>query len=56
MSLLWAVGLFVGGLVLVIGASEQSVESTVGLSRSVGLSSFLISVVLIGFDPENLAV
>jgi cation:H+ antiporter len=56
MSLRWAVGLFVGGLVLVIGAFEQLVESTVGLSRSVGLSSFLISVVLIGFDPENLAV
>ncbi len=56
MSLLGAVGLFVGGLVLVIAASEQLVESTVGLSRSVGLSSFLISVVFIGFDPENLAV
>lgn len=56
MSLPLALGLFAGGLVLVIGAAEQLVDSTVGLSHSLGLSAFLISVVFIGFDPENLAV
>jgi Ca2+/Na+ antiporter len=56
MSLVLAVGLFGLGLVLVIGSAEQLVESTVGLSHTLGLSAFLISVVFIGFDPENLAV
>ncbi len=56
MSLVLAVGLFGAGLVLVVGAAERLVESTVGVSRTLGLSAFLISVVFIGFDPENLAV
>jgi cation:H+ antiporter len=56
MSLVLAVGLFGLGLVLVIGSAEQLVESTVGLSHQLGLSAFLISMVFIGFDPENLAV
>lgn len=56
MSLLLAIGLFAIGLVLVIGSAERLVESTVGLSHNAGLSAFLISVVFIGFDPENLAV
>jgi len=56
MSLVWAIGLFVLGLVIVIAAAERLVESTVGVSRGIGVSAFLLSVVFIGFDPENLAV
>jgi cation:H+ antiporter len=43
-------------LLLVVASAERLVESTVGLSRRLGLTAFLISVVFIGFDPENLAV
>ena len=56
MSLLLAGLLFGTGLLLVVASAERLVESTVGLSRSLGLTAFLISVVFIGFDPENLAV
>ena len=56
MPLIFAVILLVGGLLLVVGSAERLVESTVGLSRSAGVSVFLFSVVLIGFDPETLAV
>lgn len=56
MSLILSTGLFGLGLVLVIGSAERLVESTVDVSRNVGVSAFLISVVLVGFDPENLAV
>lgn len=56
MSLFAALALFGGGLLLVLVSAEWLVESTVGLSHRLGLSAFLISVVFIGFDPENLGV
>jgi cation:H+ antiporter len=56
MSLFVGLGLFGGGLVLVLFFAERLVDSTVGVSHRLGLSAFLISVVFIGFDPENLAV
>jgi Ca2+/Na+ antiporter len=56
MSLLVGLGLFGSGLVLVLFFAERLVDSTVGVSHRLGLSAFLISVVFIGFDPENLAV
>ncbi len=56
MSLLLGLGLFGGGLVLVLFFAERLVDSTLGISHRFGLSAFLISVVFIGFDPENLAV
>lgn len=56
MSLLPALGLFVGGLLLVLFFAERLVDSTVAVSHRLGLSAFLISVLFIGFDPENLAV
>lgn len=56
MSIGWAVVLFVVGLALVLFFAEQLVESTVGTAAGFGISAFLISVVFIGFDPENLAV
>lgn len=56
MSLWVAVGLFLVGLAIVIVAAEQLVEATAGLSQVVGVSPFLLSVIFLGFDPENLAV
>ncbi|NGP86821.1 sodium:calcium antiporter [Fodinibius halophilus] len=44
------------GIMLIVYFSEKLVESTVGTSLHVGLSTFLISVIFIGFDPENLAL
>ncbi len=48
--------LFVLGLGLVISFAEQLVKGALGTSLSFGISPFLISVIFIGFDPENLAV
>ena len=48
--------LFVIGLGLVLYCAERLVRGAVGTSVGFGLSPFLISVVFIGFDPENLAV
>ncbi len=56
MSVLWASVAFVGGLALVVFFAERLVEGAVGTSLRFGVSAFLISVILIGFDPENLAV
>jgi len=55
-ALLIDVGLFGIGLAVVIASAERLVESTVGVSRHVGVSAFLLGVVAIGFDAENLAV
>ncbi|TFD38344.1 sodium:calcium antiporter [Cryobacterium sp. TMT1-19] len=51
-----SIGLVVVGLVLVVFFSEQLVRGTVGFARGFGLSTFLVSAVFLGFDPENLAV
>ena len=56
MSLFTGAVLFGLGLGLVLFFAERLVDSTVGGSRRLGVSTFLISVVFIGFDPENLAV
>lgn len=56
MSLALDVGLFLLGLLLIVPASEWLVESTLGASYRLGVSAFLLSVVVIGFDAENLAV
>lgn len=56
MSLLTGLVLFGAGLGLVLLSAERLVDSTVGVSHRFGLSAFLISVVFIGFDPENLGV
>jgi cation:H+ antiporter len=56
MPLLIDVGLFGLGLAVVIASAERLVESTVGVSRHLGVSAFLLGVVAIGFDAENLAV
>ncbi len=56
MSLFASILLFVAGLALLIYFSERLAEGTVGISINFGVSAFLISVVFIGFDPENLAL
>jgi cation:H+ antiporter len=48
--------LFVAGLALVIYFAEKLVKGAVGTSAGFGVSVFVISVIFIGFDPENLAV
>jgi len=54
--MIYALGIFFTGILIVIFSSERLVEGVVGTSISFGLSSFLVSVVFIGFDPENLAL
>ncbi|MCY7341078.1 MAG: hypothetical protein LH603_04275 [Pseudonocardia sp.] len=56
MTVLVPLGLAVLGLVVVIVFSERLVKATVGVARTAGLSTFLIAVIFLGFDPENLAV
>jgi cation:H+ antiporter len=51
-----ALGLCLTGLVLVIWSAERLVEGVVGTSVALGVSAFVVSVVFVGFDPENLAV
>jgi cation:H+ antiporter len=48
--------MFIIGLALVIYFAEKLVKGVVGTSIGFGISAFLISVIFIGFDPENLAV
>lgn len=56
MSVIVAIILFAIGLGLILYCAERLVRGVVGTSVEFGLSPFLISVVFIGFDPENLAV
>jgi cation:H+ antiporter len=56
MSLFLAIVLFIVGLGLVIYFAEKLVEGAVGTSLGFGVSTFMISVIFLGFDPENLAV
>lgn len=56
MSLLISIGLTILGLALVLFFAEKLVKGSVGLSVNLGLSTFLISVIFIGFDPDNLFV
>ncbi|MFW6118742.1 MAG: sodium:calcium antiporter [Planctomycetota bacterium] len=51
-----SVVLFVIGLALVLYFAEKLVEGVVGTSVGFGVSAFVLSVVFIGFDPENLGV
>ncbi len=48
--------IFVVGILLIVYFSEKLVEATVGTSLGFGISTFLISVLFIGFDPENLGL
>ena len=54
--MLYSVLLFIAGLALIVYFSEKLVEATVGTSVGFGVSTFLISAIFIGFDPENLGL
>jgi cation:H+ antiporter len=56
MEIVIALVLFGVGLGLIIVFAEQLVKGVVGTSMGFGLSPFLLSVIFIGFDPDNLAV
>lgn len=56
MSLPLSVILFLVGLGLILFAAERLVKAAIQTSMGFGISTFLISVIFIGFDPENLAV
>ena len=56
MDLFWSIVLAAGGVVLVLYFSEQLVKGVVGTSMHFSVSAFLISVIFLGFDPENLGV
>src|SRR5918997_3166155 len=56
MEVLIPLVLFGIGLGLIIVFAEQLVKGVVGTSLGFGLSTFLLSVIFIGFDPDNLAV
>jgi hypothetical protein len=56
MEILIPLVLFGVGLGLIIFFAEQLVKGVVGTSMGFGLSTFLLSVIFIGFDPDNLAV
>jgi cation:H+ antiporter len=56
MDIMIALVFFGVGLGLIICFAEQLVKGVVGTSMGFGLSTFLLSVVFIGFDPDNLAV
>jgi cation:H+ antiporter len=56
LRVLIALALCLAGLLLVIWSAERLVEGVVGTSVALGASAFVVSVVFVGFDPENLAV
>lgn len=56
MNVAFSIALFVVGLGLVIYFAEKLVKGAVGTSLGFGISTFLVSVIFIGFDPENLAL
>jgi cation:H+ antiporter len=51
-----ALGLCLAGLALVILCAERLVAGVVATSVGFGVSAFVVSVVFVGFDPEDLAV
>lgn len=56
MSLIQAIVFALAGIALVVFFSEQLVKGVVGTSVNFNVSAFLISVIFLGFDPENLGV
>lgn len=51
-----AAGLLVVGLGLIFYFSEEFLKGAVGTSLGAGINTFIISVVFIGFDPDNLII
>lgn len=51
-----SITLVIAGTVLVLFFAGRLVQGTIAVARGFGLSAFVVSVVFLGFDPENLAV
>lgn len=56
MNIIPSIVLFVIGIGLIIYFAEKLVKGAVGTSLGFGISTFLVSVIFIGFDPENLSL
>ncbi|MGI8554301.1 MAG: sodium:calcium antiporter [Dehalococcoidia bacterium] len=56
MDLVIALLLFAGGVVLAVWATERLIEGLVGLALLLGLSTFIVGVLLSGLEAENIAV
>lgn len=56
MDVLIPILLMAAGLALVLFFAECLVKGVAALAAGLGLSAFLLSVIFLGFDPENLAV
>ncbi|MFQ6615497.1 MAG: sodium:calcium antiporter [Fidelibacterota bacterium] len=56
MNLTVSIVFFVIGLGLIIWFAERLVKGVVRTSLGFGISAFLVSVLFVGFDPENLAL
>ena len=56
MDLALSILLAAGGLALVLFFAERLVKAVAGLAVGLGWSAFLLSVIFLGFDPENLGV
>jgi len=56
LNILTTIIFFISGLGLVVYFAEKLVEGVIGTSLGFGMSPFLVSVIFIGFDPENLAL
>lgn len=56
MNMILSIAFFIIGIGLVIYFAEKLVKGAIGTSMGFGISIFLISVIFIGFDPENLAL
>ncbi|MEL7834928.1 sodium:calcium antiporter [Fodinibius sp. Rm-B-1B1-1] len=54
--MIFPIAIFLIGILLIVYFSEKLVEATVGTSIAFSISSFLISVIVIGFDLENLGL
>lgn len=48
--------LVIGGLALILYVAERLVDAVVSTAVGFGLSAFVVGVLFVGFDPENLAV
>jgi cation:H+ antiporter len=56
MEIVLGIAAFALGVALVIGSAEKLVEGLVGVSLAYRVSTFLLAVLLVGFDAENLGV
>jgi cation:H+ antiporter len=56
LELVLGIGAFLLGVALVIGSAEKLVQGLVGVSLAFRVSTFILAVLLVGFDAENLAV